>query len=138
MDRHREFRSARASREPLVATFPPDDRYPEGRRIEFPPDLNSGQFLDFAATFGEYLTADEMPLAVIKPFMELVCGDRIDEVREQLTVSELNDVAGWLYVSYIVLAAQQAGGDAAGKALASMTSSTNGEASKQTSGVTTE
>lgn len=132
MPRHMEFRSARTAREPLVAEF--DD----GRLIEFPGDLDAGAFLDFTERFGTEMSSDNMPLEMIAPFMKMVCGSSFTEVREQLTVSEMNDVAGWLWVEYIVRASNEAAGEAAAKLLASMTSLQNGDSSRPTSPGTTE
>lgn len=132
MARRQEFRSARTVREPLVAVF--DD----GREIEFPGDLEAGLFLEFVEKHGDHLATDSMPLDVIGPFMRTVLGARYEDVKEQLSVSEMNDVAGWLWIEYIVAASKDAGGEAAAKALASMTSSMNGDSLRPTSGASTE
>lgn len=120
----KEFDSAELAREPIHVKFSPTRDYPDGREFTFDGDFRARDFLKFVRSYD--VTGNMMALEIIEPFVRLVTGDQFDQVEEQLSVSEMNELAGYLWVEYVVRAGEDAGGGAAGKVLASMTSSTNG------------
>ncbi len=135
MNRTRDFRSARKTREPLIARFEPDEEYPEdlrtfdeiaageapyGRAYEFPGDVDADSMLAFleahGSESGEGALADEMPLDSTLPFLLLVIGEeRLAFYRKTLSFTELAQVGGWLWVEYVVnIGPSEEDGDEAG------------------------
>lgn len=100
MARTKQFRSALEAREPLVAEFPPDDKWPEGRQYQFPGDLPASEFLAFSDQFPklDLGIADEW----LTPFLRLTTGDQYERLVADSSVSEMMEVARWLYLHYVL------------------------------------
>ena len=95
MSRRHEFRAASAARKPIVIAFS------DGREYEFPGDVEADAWLDFLDTWASMLEGETMPVRVVNPMFRTVIGDeRFNELRKELTWTEMRDVATTLWKEY--------------------------------------
>ncbi len=92
--RRYEFRAASESREPILCVFS------DGREFEFPGDVNADAWLSFFEDYGDQLTGTVIPVHVVAPMYRTVFGDDYGELRKELQMSELREVAAKLFNIY--------------------------------------
>ncbi len=103
MGRIHQYDEARSAREPITL------RFPRGRTFEFPPDINSGAFLDFQREHGSKAFGRIMPAEVVRPFYDMLFGDQLDAIKTELTLDELRWAAGELWMEYMGIAGRSPG-----------------------------
>ncbi len=92
--RRYEFRAASEARDPILCVFS------DGREFEFPGDVNADAWLSFFEDYGDRLTGNVIPVDVVGPMYRCVFGDEYGELRKQLMMSELREVAAKLFNVY--------------------------------------
>lgn len=95
-NRVHKFQAASAAREDIVIEFS------DGRIYTFDGDVDTDAFLNFVVEFGEAAGAEEMPVHVLVPMLEMLVGfDRLDEIRAETKLSEIIQIGRTLWLEYM-------------------------------------
>lgn len=70
--------------------------------VELPGDVPADPMLAFFEAYGKRLTEDFMPTDVILPYMQMVFGGRLDDLRKRLTFSDLQKIARMVWDEMLV------------------------------------